>query len=80
MAGWARKAQDEGHRSATFTPIQDGRWFAGDFEQDQLLEDGTFVLKCSSTGCPGGLRDTASTEPRWSTTTARLTCTAAHPG
>lgn len=30
---------------ATFTPIQEGRWFAGDFEQDQFLEDGTFVLK-----------------------------------
>jgi hypothetical protein len=25
-------------------PIQDGRWIAGDFEQDQFLEDGTFVL------------------------------------
>lgn len=33
MAGWARKAQDEGHRSATFTPIQDGRWFAGDLSR-----------------------------------------------
>jgi hypothetical protein len=30
---------------ATFRPIQEGRWFAGDFEQDQFLEDGTFVLK-----------------------------------
>ena len=30
---------------ATFKSIQDGRWFAGDFEQEQLLEDGTFVLK-----------------------------------
>jgi hypothetical protein len=30
---------------ATFAPIQEGRWFAGDFEQDQFLEDGTFVLK-----------------------------------
>jgi hypothetical protein len=29
---------------ATFQPIQDGRWFAGDFEQDQFLDDGTFVL------------------------------------
>jgi hypothetical protein len=25
-------------------PIQDGRWIAGDFEQDQFLADGTFVL------------------------------------
>jgi hypothetical protein len=25
--------------------IQDGRWVVGDYEQDQLLEDGTFVLK-----------------------------------
>jgi hypothetical protein len=29
---------------ATFHRIQDGRWFVGDFEQDQYLEDGTFVL------------------------------------
>ena len=26
-------------------PIQGGRWIAGDFEQDQFLEDGTFVLR-----------------------------------
>lgn len=25
--------------------IQGGRWVVGDYEQDQLLEDGTFVLK-----------------------------------
>lgn len=25
--------------------IQDGRWVVGDYEQDQMLEDGTFVLK-----------------------------------
>jgi len=25
--------------------IQDGRWIVGDYEQDQLLDDGTFVLK-----------------------------------
>jgi hypothetical protein len=25
--------------------IQGGRWIAGDFEQDQFLEDGTFVLR-----------------------------------
>ena len=25
--------------------IQDGRWVAGDYEQEQFLEDGTFVLK-----------------------------------
>ena len=30
---------------ATFRTIQDGRWFVGDFEQDQFLDDGTFVLK-----------------------------------
>jgi len=29
----------------TVRTIQDGRWIAGDFEQDQLLEDGTFVLR-----------------------------------
>jgi hypothetical protein len=30
---------------ATVRRIQDGRWIAGDFEQDQFLQDGTFVLK-----------------------------------
>lgn len=25
--------------------IQDGRWVVGDYEQDQFLDDGTFVLK-----------------------------------
>jgi hypothetical protein len=29
---------------ATFEPLQDGLWFAGDFEQDQFLTDGTYVL------------------------------------
>jgi hypothetical protein len=29
----------------TATVIQDGRWIAGDYEQDQLLDDGTFVLR-----------------------------------
>ena len=29
----------------TVRDIQDGRWIAGDFEQEQYLEDGTFVLK-----------------------------------
>ncbi len=29
----------------TVQEIQDGRWVAGDFEQDQYLLDGTFVLK-----------------------------------
>ncbi|HYY07042.1 MAG TPA: hypothetical protein VFA25_00415 [Actinomycetota bacterium] len=29
---------------AIFHPIQDGRWLVGDFEQDQYLEDGSFVL------------------------------------
>lgn len=29
----------------THRPIQDGRWIAGDYEQEQYLEDGTFVLK-----------------------------------
>ena len=28
----------------TVREIQGGRWIAGDFEQDQFLEDGTFVL------------------------------------
>jgi len=30
---------------ATHHWIQDGRWVVGEFEQDQFLEDGTFVLK-----------------------------------
>ena len=29
---------------ATCRPIQDGLWFACDFQQDQCLADGTFVL------------------------------------
>jgi hypothetical protein len=29
----------------THTVIQEGRWIAGDYEQEQFLEDGTFVLK-----------------------------------
>jgi hypothetical protein len=29
----------------TATLIQDGRWIAGDYEQEQFLDDGTFVLK-----------------------------------
>lgn len=29
----------------THTPIQGGRWLVGDYEQDQFLEEGTFVLK-----------------------------------
>lgn len=33
------------HGKATHHWIQDGRWVVGDFEQDQFLEDGTFVLK-----------------------------------
>jgi hypothetical protein len=28
----------------THTSIQDGRWIVGDYEQDQFLADGTFVL------------------------------------
>jgi hypothetical protein len=31
-----------GHGSAKL--IQDGRWIAGDYQQDQFLHDGTFVL------------------------------------
>ncbi len=30
---------------ATCRPIQGGLWIAGDFEQDQALTDGTFVLR-----------------------------------
>jgi Protein of unknown function (DUF1579) len=30
--------------SATHHWIQDGRWVVGDFQQDQYLDDGTFVL------------------------------------
>jgi len=31
--------------SASHRWIQDGRWVVGDYEQDQLLEDGTYILK-----------------------------------
>jgi hypothetical protein len=37
--------QMNGVGRGTVQPIQGGRWFVGDFEQDQFLEDGTFVLK-----------------------------------
>ena len=33
------------HGTASHHWIQEGRWVVGDYEQDQLLEDGTFVLK-----------------------------------
>ncbi|HEU4318904.1 MAG TPA: DUF1579 family protein [Acidimicrobiia bacterium] len=33
------------HGRASHHWIQDGRWVVGDYEQDQLLEDGTYVLK-----------------------------------
>ena len=29
----------------TAAVIQDGRWIVGDYEQDQFLDDGTFVLR-----------------------------------
>ena len=34
-----------GSGQGTARVIQDGRWIAGDYEQDQFLADGTFVLK-----------------------------------
>lgn len=33
-----------GSAGGTSKLIQDGRWIAGNYEQDQFLEDGTFVL------------------------------------
>jgi hypothetical protein len=50
--------------------IQDGRWVAGDYEQDHFLADGTFVLTWQLHWCRAGHPSTASTEPRWPTTTA----------
>jgi hypothetical protein len=41
----AGHTSDEGCRPSDVQPIQEGRWFAGEFEQDQFLEDGTFVLR-----------------------------------
>jgi hypothetical protein len=35
----------QGVGRGTVREIQDGRWIAGDFEQDQFLDDGTFVLR-----------------------------------
>jgi hypothetical protein len=43
--GWARHTHHEGNRPSDLQVDQDGRWFVGDFEQDQFLADGTFVLK-----------------------------------
>lgn len=34
-----------GSGRGTHATIQDGRWIVGDYEQDQHLEDGTFVLR-----------------------------------
>lgn len=31
--------------SGSHTAIQDGRWIVGEYQQDQRLDDGTFVLK-----------------------------------
>ena len=59
----------------TVKTIQEGRWIAGDFEQEQFLEDGTFVLKWQLHWFRGGIQSTASIEPRWSTTTGTPTCT-----
>src|SRR5206468_4008636 len=39
--GWRQRANGRG----TAAVIQDGRWIAGDYEQDQFLDDGTFVLR-----------------------------------
>ena len=33
------------HGRGVHRTIQDGRWIVGDYEQDQLLPDGTFVLR-----------------------------------
>jgi hypothetical protein len=51
-AGWIHEGgmgpgtpKMKGIGRATFRPIQGGRWWVGDFEQDQFLLDGTFVLR-----------------------------------
>ena len=57
-----------GHGTARV--LQDGRWIAGDYQQDQFLADGTFVLKWQLHWVyRAGRPSTASTERRWSTTT-----------
>jgi hypothetical protein len=50
--GWIREGgmgpgtpRMRGVGRAIFVAIQGGRWFVGDFEQDQFLEDGTWVLR-----------------------------------
>jgi len=51
---------------ATHHWIQDGRWVVGEFEQDQYLEDGTFILKwelhwvCGWDPASGGYRATVA--------------------
>jgi hypothetical protein len=39
-----RHVAAKGIGRGTVREIQDGRWIAGDFEQEQYLLDGTFVL------------------------------------
>jgi len=65
-----------GSGQGTARVIQDGRWIAGDYEQDQFLADGTFVLKWQLHWVSGWAPSTASTERRWSTTTVMPMSTA----
>jgi hypothetical protein len=55
-----------------FTIASRGWWFVGDFEQDQFLDHGTFVLKWLQ-WVVGWARGLASAEPRWRTPTATPT-------
>jgi hypothetical protein len=50
--------------------IQDGRWIAGDHEQEQFTDDGRSSSSGNSTGCAAGPRATGATAPAWWTTTA----------
>lgn len=62
----------------THTTIQDGLWIVGDYEQDQLLPDGTFVLKWQLHWVVGWDPDAGGTAARTSTTTGTpASCAAA---
>ena len=51
--------------------IQNGLWYACDFEQEQRLTDGTFVLRWQLHWVPAGMPRPASTAPAAPTTMAR---------
>ena len=61
----------------TVREIQDGRWIAGDFEQEQYLHDGTFVLTWQLHWVSGWDPEHGEYRASMSTTTVTRWCTAA---